>query len=48
MSWAQKTTGIKIKSKTQQGKQIIRNASLSLIKDWNTKTQGKNTIYVKR
>jgi hypothetical protein len=33
MSWAQKTTKIGMKPKSQQGKQIIRNASLSLIQD---------------
>jgi hypothetical protein len=30
-SWAQKTTKIGSKPKTQQGKQITRNASLNLI-----------------
>jgi hypothetical protein len=33
MSWAKKTTKIRTKPKTQQGKQIIRNASLSLIQN---------------
>ncbi len=37
MSHAQKTTRIKIKQKTQQGKQITRNVSLSLIQDWKHK-----------
>jgi len=37
MSRARKTTRTWIKSRTQQGKQIIRNASLNLIQDWKHK-----------
>jgi hypothetical protein len=33
VSWAQKTTITRIKPRTQQGKQIIINARLSLIPD---------------
>jgi hypothetical protein len=32
-----KTTKIGIKPRTQQGKQITRNANLSLIQDWKHK-----------
>ncbi len=45
LSRAWKTTIIGIKSKTQQGKQITRNASLSLIQDWKHKnTRQKHDI----
>ncbi len=45
MSWAQKTTRIETKPNTQQGKQIIRNANLSLIQDWKHKnTSQKHDI----
>jgi hypothetical protein len=36
MSQARKTT-TRIKPRTQQGKQIIRNVSLNLIQDWKHK-----------
>jgi hypothetical protein len=35
--WAQKTTRIRTKPRTQQGKQIIRNVNLSLIQDYKHK-----------
>jgi hypothetical protein len=34
LSWAWKITRTWIKPRTQQGKQIIRNASLNLIQEW--------------
>ncbi len=37
MSQAQKTTRIGIKPKTQQKKQITRNANLCLIQNWKHK-----------
>ncbi len=36
-SWAWKATRIGTKPKTQQGKQIIRNANLTLIQNWKYK-----------
>jgi hypothetical protein len=37
LSQARKTTRIRTKSRTQQRKQITRNANLSLIQDWKHK-----------
>jgi hypothetical protein len=42
--WAQKTTRIRIKPRTQQGKQISRNANLSMIQDQKHKNARQKHI----
>jgi hypothetical protein len=45
---AQKTTRTRIKPRTKQENQILRNANLSLIQDQKRKMQGKNILYARR
>jgi hypothetical protein len=46
LSWAQKNIKTKIKPKTQQEKQITRNANLSLIQKLKTQRRKTRTHYM--